>query len=48
MREVRYAEAVIIEIGLPDSDVESFRSWLADATAGEALLELGGEAYGDV
>lgn len=47
VREVRYAEAVIIEIGLPDSDVESFRSWLADATAGEALLELGGEAYGD-
>ncbi|MET8511657.1 YigZ family protein [Streptomyces sp. NPDC005077] len=44
VREVRYAEAVIIEIGLPDSDVESFRSWLADATAGEALLELGGEA----
>ncbi|WP_411087952.1 YigZ family protein [Streptomyces sp. 061-3] len=47
VREVRYAEAVIIEIGLPDSDVESFRGWLADATAGEALLELGGEAYGD-
>ncbi|MFE7793090.1 YigZ family protein [Streptomyces sp. NPDC057460] len=47
VREVRYAESVIIEIGLPDSDVESFRSWLADATAGEALLELGGEAYGD-
>ncbi|WP_406425805.1 YigZ family protein [Streptomyces sp. NBC_01589] len=47
VREVRYAEAVIIEIGLPDSEVGSFRSWLADATAGEALLELGGEAYGD-
>ncbi|MET8124043.1 YigZ family protein [Streptomyces sp. NPDC005065] len=47
VRGVRYAEAVIIEVGLPDSDVESFRSWLADATAGEALLELGGEAYGD-
>ncbi|MFF3058503.1 YigZ family protein [Streptomyces sp. NPDC057909] len=47
VREVRYGEAVIIEIGLPDSDVGSFRSWLADATAGEALLELGGEAYGD-
>nr|WTB29744.1 YigZ family protein [Streptomyces sp. NBC_00830] len=47
VREVRYGEAVIIEIGLPDSDVESFRSRLADATAGEALLELGGEAYGD-
>lgn len=47
VREVRYAEAVIIEIGLPDADVESFRGWLADVTAGEAGLELGGEAYGD-
>ncbi|MEE1812867.1 MULTISPECIES: YigZ family protein [Streptomyces] len=48
VREVRYAEAVVIEIGLPDADVEGFRGWLADATAGEAELELGGEAYGDV
>ncbi|MFB8038452.1 YigZ family protein [Streptomyces sp. NPDC056004] len=47
VREVRYAEAVVIEIGLPDADVESFRGWLADVTAGEAGLELGGEAYGD-
>ncbi|MET7857415.1 YigZ family protein [Streptomyces sp. NPDC005318] len=47
VREVRYAEAVIIEIGLPDADVDGFQGWLADATAGEALLELGGEAYGD-
>ncbi|MCX4849480.1 YigZ family protein [Streptomyces sp. NBC_00893] len=47
VREVRYAEAVVIEIGLPDADVEAFRGWLADATAGEAGLELGGEAYGD-
>ncbi|MFF1921157.1 YigZ family protein [Streptomyces sp. NPDC058221] len=47
VREVRYAEAVTIGIGLPDADVEEFRRWLADATAGEAELELGGEAYGD-
>ncbi|MFF8914156.1 YigZ family protein [Streptomyces sp. NPDC015032] len=47
VREVRYAEAVVIEIGLPDADVEVFRGWLADVTAGEARLELGGEAYGD-
>ncbi|MFD9603638.1 YigZ family protein [Streptomyces sp. NPDC059970] len=47
VREVHYAEAVVIEIGLPDADVEGFRGWLADATAGEAELELGGEAYGD-
>ncbi|MET7643828.1 YigZ family protein [Streptomyces sp. NPDC005426] len=47
VREVRYAEAVAIEIGLPDAEVEEFRRWLADATAGEAELELGEEAYGD-
>ncbi|MGW7416992.1 YigZ family protein [Streptomyces sp. NPDC054863] len=47
VREVRYAEAVTIEIGLPDADVESFLGWLADATAGSAGFELGGEAYGD-
>lgn len=48
VREVRYAEAVTMEIGLPDADVERFTAWLADATAGSAALELGGEAYGDV
>ncbi|MFI6415895.1 YigZ family protein [Streptomyces sp. NPDC050842] len=47
VRDVRYAEAVTIEIGLPDGDVPAFRAWLADSTAGTAVLELGGEAYGD-
>lgn len=47
VREVRYAEAVTIELGLPDADVAAFRGWLADATAGTAMFELGGEAYGD-
>ncbi|MFF3457748.1 YigZ family protein [Streptomyces sp. NPDC002730] len=47
VREVRYAESVTMEIGLPDADIDDFRSWLADATAGTAGLELGGEAYGD-
>ncbi|MET8607925.1 YigZ family protein [Streptomyces rubiginosohelvolus] len=47
LREVRYAEAVTLEIGLPDGDVEAFTAWLADTTAGTATLELGGEAYGD-
>ncbi|MFE2354491.1 YigZ family protein [Streptomyces parvulus] len=47
VRSVRYAEAVTIEVGLPESDVAGFRSWLADATAGTAVLELGGEAYAD-
>lgn len=47
VREVRYGEVVTIEIGLPDADVEPFRAWLADLTAGSAGFELGGEAYGD-
>ncbi|MFE9405615.1 YigZ family protein [Streptomyces sp. NPDC006530] len=47
VREVAYAEAVTIEIGLPEADIEAFRGWLADATAGTATLDLGGEAYGD-
>ncbi|MEU5610446.1 YigZ family protein [Streptomyces sparsogenes] len=47
VRGVRYAEAVTIELGLPDADVDAFRAWLADATAGTATLELGGEAYQD-
>ncbi|MER8070315.1 YigZ family protein [Streptomyces sp. NPDC094034] len=45
VRDVRYAEAVTIEIGLPDSEVPAFRAWLADTTAGTAVLELGGEAF---
>jgi len=47
VREVRYAAEVTIEIALPDAEVEEFRRWLADATAGEARVELGGEAYDD-
>ncbi|MFI8419680.1 YigZ family protein [Streptomyces sp. NPDC085460] len=47
VRDVRYAEAVTIEIGLPDADVPAFQAWLADVTAGTAGMELGGEAYGD-
>ncbi|WP_405935725.1 YigZ family protein [Streptomyces sp. NBC_00726] len=47
VREVRYAADVTIDIALPDADVEAFRRWLADATAGEASVELGGEAYDD-
>ncbi|MFJ9058215.1 YigZ family protein [Streptomyces sp. NPDC102409] len=48
VHDVTYAESVTIAIGLPDAEVEGFRAWLADATAGSATLELGGEAYGDV
>jgi uncharacterized YigZ family protein len=48
VRDVRYGEAVTLEIGLPDAEVDAFRTWLADATAGTAGFELGGETYGDV
>src|SRR5690606_16784493 len=47
VRDVRYGEPVTIEGGLPAADVAAFRAWLADATAGTARLEIGGEAYGD-
>ncbi|MFE9257435.1 YigZ family protein [Streptomyces sp. NPDC006879] len=48
VRGVRYGEvSVAIDIGLPAADVDAFRTWLADATAGSAELELGGEAYGE-
>ncbi|MFF6777370.1 YigZ family protein [Streptomyces sp. NPDC012637] len=47
VRDVTYGAAVTIEIGLPDADVTEFTAWLADATAGEATIELGGEAYDD-
>jgi uncharacterized YigZ family protein len=48
VRDVRYAEQVTIDIGLPEADVETFRDWLAGSTAGTAAVELGGEAYGEV
>ncbi|MEV7288463.1 YigZ family protein [Streptomyces sp. NPDC093252] len=48
VREVRYGEQVAIEVALPDAEVPAFRAWLADTTAGTAVLELGGETYGDV
>jgi uncharacterized YigZ family protein len=47
VREVGYGAEVRIEVGLPEADVEGFRAWLADTTAGTAGFELGGEAYGD-
>ncbi|OKK17646.1 IMPACT family protein [Streptomyces sp. CB00455] len=45
--DVRYGEAVSLEIGLPETDVDAFRAWLADVTAGTAGFELGGEAYSE-
>ncbi|MFD9571675.1 YigZ family protein [Streptomyces sp. NPDC059982] len=45
--DVRYGEAVTLQIGLPEAEVESFRAWLADITAGTAGFELGGETYSE-
>ncbi|MBP0462023.1 YigZ family protein [Streptomyces montanisoli] len=47
VRDVRYAQAVAIDVALPADEVDAFRGRLADSTAGEAALELGGETYGD-
>ncbi|MFD3951472.1 YigZ family protein [Streptomyces albidoflavus] len=47
IRDVHYGERVTLGIGLPDAEVDAFRGWLADATAGEAEFRAGGEAYGD-
>ncbi|MGA4856335.1 YigZ family protein [Streptomyces koyangensis] len=47
IRDVHYGERVTFDIGLPDAEVDAFRGWLADATAGEAEFRPGGEAYGD-
>jgi uncharacterized YigZ family protein len=43
--DVRYGAQVTIELGLPAGTVDDFRAKLADATAGTARLELGGETY---
>jgi uncharacterized YigZ family protein len=48
VREVRYAEQVTIEVALPTADLDTFRDWLADASAGSAAFELGGETYGTI
>ncbi|GEB48220.1 MULTISPECIES: YigZ family protein [Streptomyces] len=48
VREVRYAAEVTIELGLPENELDAFRGWLADATAGSARMETGGEAFGTV
>ncbi len=47
VRDVGYGADVRIEIGLPEADIEAFRAWLANTTAGTAGFELGGEAYMD-
>ncbi|PJE97908.1 YigZ family protein [Streptomyces carminius] len=46
VREVRYGAEVTIELALPEAGLDAFRAWLADATAGTARLQPGGEVYG--
>lgn len=46
VREVRYGNEVEIELALPAREVAAFGGWLADATAGTAVLDLGADTYG--
>ncbi|MDJ1137708.1 YigZ family protein [Streptomyces iconiensis] len=48
VRDVHYGAEVTIELGLPETELATFRAWLADATAGQARVETGGEAFGTV
>lgn len=43
---VTYGAAVTLTVGLPASESGVFRTWLADATAGSARLDLDGGTYG--
>ncbi|MDT0381470.1 YigZ family protein [Streptomyces sp. DSM 42041] len=43
--DVRYGAEVTLDLALPAGAVEDFRARLADATAGTARLELGGDTY---
>ncbi|MFD7920818.1 YigZ family protein [Streptomyces sp. NPDC059740] len=47
VREVVYGAEVRIEVALPESALDGFRRRLADATAGTARVEPGGEVYGE-
>ncbi|GAA1929243.1 YigZ family protein [Streptomyces sodiiphilus] len=42
---VGYGSRVALEVALPAADLETFRTWLADITAGAAGLETGEETY---
>lgn len=46
VRDVVYGSEVTLTVGLPETDLDAFRAWLAGATAGSATLKLGDEAYG--
>jgi uncharacterized YigZ family protein len=47
VRDVHYSADVRIDLGVPEEELGAFRAWLADATAGAAVLETTGAAYVD-
>lgn len=47
VRDVTYGAEVAVELALPEGDLDAFRAWLADSTAGTARAVVGGEVYGD-
>jgi uncharacterized YigZ family protein len=48
VRDVRCAEAVEIEVGVPEAEVAGFLSWLAEATGGAARARVAGRTFVDV
>lgn len=49
IRGVAYGAAEVrIELGVPEEELTAFRSWLADASAGTAGVEVSGSAFVDV
>jgi uncharacterized YigZ family protein len=48
VREVRRAEAVEIEVGVPEDAVAAFLSWLAEATGGAARARVEGRTFLEV
>ena len=47
VRDVTYGAEVTVELALPEGELDAFRSWLADSTAGTARAVVGDEVYGD-
>ncbi|OEV13279.1 YigZ family protein [Streptomyces nanshensis] len=45
VRGVTYGAQVTIELGLPEGEIDGFRAWLAESTAGTAGLTVGDEDY---
>ncbi|WNI14210.1 YigZ family protein [Actinacidiphila sp. ITFR-21] len=48
VREVSYGAEVTFHLGVPETEVPAFRSWLADTTSGAAGCAVEGSAYVDV